>query len=71
MTVAATLDRNEVKAKVRSSRVLTADLKRYWLGVLPHLTDQDCARLLEVLDEEGAASGLRQLSVRLRGKAGA
>ncbi len=59
--MAATLDRNELKAKVRSSRVLTADLKRYWLGVLPHLTDQDCARLRQALEEEGAASGLRQL----------
>jgi hypothetical protein len=42
----------ELAGRVRTSHVLTGTLKRYWLSVLPHLRDEDRARLDAILRGE-------------------
>lgn len=34
---------------IRTSKALDASARRHWLAVLPHLTDDDRARLREIL----------------------
>lgn len=31
---------------------MTGELRRYWLEVLPHISDEDCRRLEQLLDQE-------------------
>ena len=52
MTPKAKIDRATLKRNIRQSRVLGAELRRFWLQVLPHLDERDCARLQELLDQE-------------------
>lgn len=48
---ASSSSQKELRGQIRRSRVLTASLRKYWLGVLPHLTEEECARLRELLAE--------------------
>ncbi len=42
----------DLSTRVRKSRVMTAELKKYWLGVLPYLSEQERAKLEALLDGE-------------------
>lgn len=42
----------ELRARIRRSQVMGAELKRYWLRVLPYLSEVDSARLRTLLDQE-------------------
>jgi len=44
-------------ARVRSSKLLSGTLKRYWLTVLPHLQPADRERLDAILRGEVSADG--------------
>lgn len=50
-----TISKNELRAQIRSSRVMDAVLKRYWLRVLPYLSAQECSSLGEILQQEASA----------------
>ncbi|HEX5415189.1 MAG TPA: hypothetical protein VFZ25_05950 [Chloroflexota bacterium] len=47
----------DLRARVRASRALDADLKRRWLAMLPHLSAAERARLAEILARETAGRG--------------
>lgn len=42
----------DLATRIRASRVMTAELKKYWLGVLPYLSDPERAKLEALLEGE-------------------